>query len=321
MLALRERRSSAVRQDEDMRVLLAGASGFLGTALRHELVDGGHDVVQLIRSQRRGRNQTRPVGADQASWDPYRRYVPLDPLRDADVVINLAGAPIAHWPWTASYKKTLLESRTSTTRTLAEGIAGLDRKPALINASAVGYYGPDRGDELLDETSAPGDGFFAELTQQWEAAAGPAQEAGGRVVFTRNAVVLDGRGGALQLMRLPFLAGVGGKIGNGAQWFATVSLRDYVGVVVRLTTDATTSGVYNITAPQPATNAEFTKALGRRLHRPTFLRVPKLPLEKLVGEPAEEILGSLRVRPARLLDAGFEFADPDIDSQLATALR
>ncbi|MGI8576327.1 MAG: TIGR01777 family oxidoreductase [Nocardioidaceae bacterium] len=296
-----------------MRVLLAGASGFLGTALRQRLVDDGHVVVQLVRSPQHG--------PDQASWDPSRRYVPLDPLQAADTVINLAGAPIAHWPWTAAYKKTLLESRTATTRTLADGIAGLSRKPALINASAVGYYGPDRGDELLDETSGPGDGFFAQLTQQWEAAAAPASEAGARLVVTRNAVVLDKRGGALKSMRLPFLAGVGGQIGNGKQWFPTVSLRDYVAAVTRLAIDTSTSGVYNLVAPEPATNAEFTKALGRRLHRPTLLRVPMLPLRVVVGEPAREFFGSLKVRPARLLDAGFDFADPDIDRQLATALR
>ncbi len=182
-----------------MLVLLSGASGFLGTALRRRLEDEGHATRRLVRSD--------PGGPDEFRWDPYADSLPAEALEGVEAVVNLSGAPIAHWPWTASYRKTLLESRTATTGTIARAIADLDGpRPALVNGSGVGYYGKDRGDEELDESSAPGDGFLAGVVLQWEAATRPAAEAGARVVLLRTAIVLDQRGGALKVMKLPLPA-------------------------------------------------------------------------------------------------------------------
>jgi uncharacterized protein (TIGR01777 family) len=294
-----------------MRIVLAGASGFLGSALQSTLLAEGHDVTQLVR---RG-----PAAANQVRWDPDSGLVDDDVLATADVVINTAGAPIAHWPWTESYRRTLLLSRLATTGTLATAIARLDTPPALINTSAIGFYG-DRGDEQLDEDSPAGSGFLADLVQQWEAAAAPAVEAGARVVIFRPGIVL-GRGAiALRVMRQVFRLGLGTRIGSGQQYFPTVSLTDYLAAVTRFATDTSMSGTYNVVAPSVATNAEFTKALGRELHRPTLLVVPSFALKPLGQDPSRELLGSINAFPRRLLDAGFEFAHPTAADQLHAAL-
>jgi uncharacterized protein (TIGR01777 family) len=197
----------------------------------------------------------------------------------------------------------------------------LDRPPpALVNASAVGLYGKDRGDEVLTEESAPGDGFLADVVERWEAATSPVGGAGGRVVLIRTAVVLDRRGGALRLLRLPVLAGVGGRLGSGRQWFPSIGLADYLSVVARALTDEAMSGPYNVAAPQPATNADLTRLLAGRLHRPAVVPVPAVVLRTVLGEVSAQLLGSLRVVPSRLVDLGFEFRHPDLDSQLAAAL-
>ncbi len=296
-----------------MNILLAGASGFLGTALRRRLTEEGHTTARLVRSE--------PAGPDEYRWNPYQSDLPANALTGVHAVVNLAGAPIAHWPWTASYRKQLLTSRVATTETIAGAISRLNGElPALVNASGVGVYGPDRGDELLDESSAAGDGFLAGVVVQWEAATQAATDAGARVVMARTSVVLDKAGGALQVLRRPFLLGVGGRLGGGRQWFPTVSLEDYLRAVTRAVTDTEMSGPYNIVAPKPATNAELTALMGKLLRRPTLLRVPALPLKVLMGELSGELLGSLRVLPGRLLDAGFEFAHPDLESQLRAAL-
>ena len=296
-----------------MLILLAGASGFLGTALREHLRSEGHTVRRLVRGD--------PATTEEYRWDPYSDELPPEALVDVDAVVNLAGAPIAHWPWTASYRKTLLDSRVATTRTLATAISRLDPPlPALVNASAIGLYGPDRGDERLDEDSTAGDGFLADLVKQWEAATQPAEDAGSRVVLLRTSVVLDRAGGALPVLLKPFKLGVGGRLGSGRQWFATISLRDYVTAVTRAISDASMSGPYNLAAPQQATNADLTELLGSMLHRPTILRVPALPIKAVLGDLSGELLGSLRVEPKRLLAEGFDFAHPDLESQLRAAL-
>lgn len=292
-------------------MLLAGASGFLGTALRRELAASGHEVSQLVRGS--------ATAADQLTWDPYQGRLDPAEVERADVVINLAGAPIAHWPWTKSYKQQILDSRVVTTRLLADAVANSASKPALVNASGVGYYG-DRGDEVLDESSSPGAGFLAEVTQAWEGSTAPAREAGARVVALRTSVVLDGSGGALTVMKRPFLLGLGGRIGTGRQWFATISLADYVAAVSRLATDDALSGAFNVAAPSPATNAEFTRALGRQLHRPARLAVPAIALRAAAGELSGELLASARAVPSRLLEAGFGFQHPTVADQLRAAL-
>lgn len=296
-----------------MRILLAGASGFLGTAVRQRLTQDGHRTRRLVR--------TDPAGPDDFRWDPYRGSVPAEALHGVDAIVNLAGAPIAHWPWTSSYRQTLLTSRVATTQTVATALTRLDGPlPALVNASAVGYYGRDRGDEELTEESAKGLGFLADVVEQWEAATRPAAQAGGRVVLVRTAVVLDKAGGALKTMRLPFQLGLGGRLGDGRQWFPTVSLDDYVTAVTRAVADADMAGPYNLVAPEPATNADLTRLLGSLLHRPTLLRVPAAALRLVLGELSGELLGSLKVRPNRLLEAGFEFSHPDLASQLRATL-
>lgn len=296
-----------------MVILLAGASGFLGTALRQRLTDDGHSLRRLVRAD--------PQRADEFRWDPYAGQLPAEALDDVDVVVNLAGAPIAHWPWTSAYRKTLLESRTATTSTLVDAITarGGDA-PALVNGSATGYYGKDRGDEELDETSARGEGFLADIVEAWEGATRPASEAGVRVVLLRTAVVLDQRGGALKVMKLPFQLGVGGRFGNGQQWFPSIGLDDWVSAVAKSVTDESMSGPYNLVAPQPSTNADLTRLLGKRLHRPTVMRVPAFALKSLLGELSSELIGSLKVHPWRLQEAGFTFGQPDLNSQLAAAL-
>lgn len=294
-------------------ILLSGASGFLGTSLVHHLAADGHGIRRLVRRQ--------SGQAEEVRWDPYQGNLPPDALDGVDAVVNLSGAPIAHWPWTPSYRTTLLESRTATTRTLVSAITALDGPlPALVNGSATGYYGKDRGDEELDESSAPGEGFLADVVKQWESATGPAADAGARVVLLRTSPVLDRRGGALKIMKVPFTFGVGGRLGDGRQWFPSIGLEDWVSAVTRAITDASMSGPYNLVAPEPATNADLTAQLGKRLHRPTVMRVPAFALKTVLGELSAQLLGSLKVRPRRLQEAGFVFNNPDLESELGAAL-
>jgi uncharacterized protein (TIGR01777 family) len=294
-----------------MRILLAGASGFLGTALGERLRSDGHETRRLVRRA--------PGSADEIQWDPHGSTLDPDLVGDHDVVVNLAGAPLAHWPWTARYKATLVSSRTNTTRTLAEAIAAGDRKPALVNASAIGYFG-DRGDEVLDDDSPPGTDFLSRLVQDWEAAATPAVDAGARVARIRAGIVLHRSGSILKLARVPFWLGLGGKIAGGQQWFPTVSLADYLNVASLLVADDSLAGSFNTVAPEPARNAEFTREVGRRLHRPTFMPVPGLAIRTVAGDDlAVQLLGSIRARPRRLLEAGYEFENPTIRDQVDAA--
>jgi uncharacterized protein (TIGR01777 family) len=293
-----------------MRILMAGASGFLGTALRTHLAQSGHQVTQLVRGE--------PSQNDQVLWDPYRGVLDRAVVAASDVVINLAGAPIAHWPWTSGYKKKILQSRLQTGGTIAAAIAEVENRPAWVNASGIDYYG-DRGDEALDEGSTNGSSFLAEVVRQWEGVTQPARDAGARVCMIRTSAVLDKDGGALKLMKLPFQVGVGGKFGDGRQWFPTVSLPDYQSAVTRLATDENLEGPFNVIAPVPATNGEFAKALARHLGRPCLVTVPGFAMRLAAGELSGQVLGSIRATPRRLDEAGFEFAHPTIETQLDAA--
>lgn len=295
-----------------MLITMAGASGFLGTALGRHFESAGHEITQLVRGD--------PTSANQVRWDPYRGELDSGLLRESDLVINLAGAPVAHWPWTDKYKRQILDSRVATSSTIANTIASIEERPALLNASGINYYGSDDRAQPSTEDSPPGEGFLAEVTRRWEAAAEPAATAGTRVVKMRTAVVLDKSGGALKTMLLPFKLGVGGRFGNGRQGFPTISLHDYVAAVDRLTADSALRGAFNLVAPVPATNGEFTQELGARLHRPTVLTVPAFALKKIAGDLSSEFLGSVHAVPKRLLDAGFEFAHPTVGQQLDAAL-
>lgn len=297
-----------------LRVVAAGVSGFLGTALRDALARQGHEVVTLVRGT--------PSGPSQFRWDPYAGSVDREVIASADAVVNLAGAPIARWPWTESYRRTLLESRVQTTRTLAQALVDTSGSgpKVWLNASGVAAYGEGRGDELLTEDSALGSGFLAEVVRQWEAETQPAQDAGVRVCRLRTSVVLDRSGGALRPMLVPFRLGGGARFGNGEQYFSVISLRDWVSATLHLLADSGSSGAVNLALPDPPTNREFTEALARQLHRPALLAVPATALKLALGGLSNELLGSLRVIPQRLMTRGFSFADPDVASALATAM-
>ena len=275
-----------------MRFVVAGSSGFLGGAWTQALVEHGHEVVRLVRRE--------PTGPDEVRWDPAEGRVDRGVVESADVVVNLAGAPLVHVPWNDAYRRAFTASRVDTTRTLAEAVARSDRKPAFLAQSGVAAYG-DGGSAVLTEES-PGDAptFMGDVVRRWEAATEPARQAGARVALMRTSVVLDRSGGALPPMLLPFRLGLGGKIGNGRQYFATISLDDWLGAATFLAYNDL-SGPFNLTGPEPSTNAEFTRALGEALGRPAVLRVPTLPLRAtgLVGPIGGELLASQRLDPAR----------------------
>jgi uncharacterized protein (TIGR01777 family) len=296
-----------------LRFLLAGASGFLGRAWAGSLVKRGHTVVRLVRRQVRGEDESR--------WDPYAGMLDPEVVESADVVANLAGAPLAHWPWTARYKSTFTASRVTTTRVLAQAVARSARQPVLMAQSGIAGYG-DRGAEVITEdTPLDGSGFLAEVTRLWEAATEPAAGAGARVVVMRTAVVLDRTGGALKPMLPIFRLGLGGRFGSGEQYFPTISLSDWVSAATYLAQDATTSGAYNVSGPDTSTNAEFVAELARQVHRPALLRVPALPLRAAGGVAGASLLDSVRVEPRRLIQSGYAFAHNDLQDRVAAALH
>ncbi len=295
-----------------MRIVAAGASGFLGTPLRTALAEAGHEVHQLVRRE--------PGNAGEHRWDPDAGQVDADLVAGADVVINLAGAPIAHWPWTASYREQLLQSRVRTTGLLARTIADSGTTPAYVVASGMAIHGEGRGAEWLDESSADGSGFLADVVRAWEQAADPARTAGARVVHLRTGVVLDRSGGALKTMLPPFKLGVAGRLGSGKQYFSVISRTDWVAAAQFLVECDDCTGAYNLVGLEPPTNAEFTRTLARALRRPAALWVPAVPLRLVLGGLAGEVLGSLRMRPTRLVEAGFEHRHRDVDAVVEAAL-
>lgn len=295
-----------------MQVVIGGASGFLGTALTDHLRERGHTVTRLVRSGSTGDGTSR--------WDPAAGVIDQDLIDSADAVINLSGASISRWPRTRAYRQELLDSRTSPTSVIAQAIAKSPTPPAMLSSSAMGFYGSDRGDEVLTERSAAGTGFLADLVQAWEAAALPAVETT-RVVFLRTTLVLDKRGGLLKLMLVPFKLGAGAKLGSGKQYMSFISLDDWLRAVEFLLESPTAQGPFNLTMPESQTNAEFTDALGDALHRPTFLAAPGIALKAALGTSiAKDLLGSLRVSPKALTGAGFSFEHPDLASTIDAAL-
>jgi len=297
---------------QKMRVVVGGASGLIGSALVPALRAAGHDVVRLVR-----RAATAP---DEARWDPAAGYLDADALGEVDAFVNLAGATIDA-RWTARRKRDIVNSRVLSTRLLAETAVAGGNRPALVCASAMGIYGYDRGDEELTEESSHGHGFLAGVVEAWEAAADPAREAGLRVVHLRTAHVLSRRGGLLGRMLLPFRLGLGGRIGSGRQWWSWIELGDAV-AGYRLALEGDLEGPVNLGSPGPVTNAEFTEALGRALHRPTFLPTPKPALLAMFGAEAlrEAVYAGARLVPARLRAAGFEWSEPELDGALRRAL-
>lgn len=297
-----------------MKVLVSGSSGLIGTALVSSLAAGGHQVTRLVR------RKARPGSAGEREWDPEGSSFDASGLDGLDAVVHLAGESIAS-RWTEKKKARIRASRVQGTKILCEGLARL-QAPArvLVSASAIGYYG-DRSDEILDEQSAPGADFLAEVCRAWEAATEPAARAGVRVVHLRNGIVLSSRGGALRQMLPPFKLGLGGRLGSGAQYMSFVALDDVVRIIQHAIATPSLSGPVNTVSPSPVRNAEFTKTLGKVLHRPTVLPVPAPIVRLLLGEMGEALLlSSARVRPAKLEGSGFRFLHPELEGALRSAL-
>jgi uncharacterized protein (TIGR01777 family) len=296
-----------------MRILISGASGFIGTAIRPALTLAGHASSSLVRRA--------PVG-DEVQWDPGK---PLDPQKLAgfDAIVHLAGKSISG-RWSEKFKREVRESRVLGTQTLATAAAESFRRTGLprvfVAASATGYYG-NRGDEELTEDSKRGSGFLAEVCQEWEAAASPAAEAGVRVVNLRIGVVLAKHGGALQAMLPAFRLGLGGPIGNGRQYMSWITLDDVVGAFLFALTSEKLHGPVNAVTPQPVRNSEFVRALGNALHRPAFFPLPAFVVRTVFGEMGEALLlGSARVLPAKLEAAGFSCRYSELDEALHATL-
>jgi len=303
-----------------MRILIAGSSGLIGSALATSLERGGHEVRRLIRPATVG---------DGIPWDPDEGTLDPAAFDGVDGVVNLGGRSIGDHRWSDREKHLLWESRIPSARLIAERMAAAPTRPGvLINASAVGYYG-DQGDRVLTEADGPGSGFLAELTQAWEAATAPASAAGIRVVTLRSGIVLSDAGGAMGRLLAPFGPrwlspyrwGLGGPVAGGKQYWSWISLEDEIRAIVHLLI-GDVSGPVNLTSPAPATNREFVKALGRALHRPAVMPIPGFVIRIVLGSELAEamVLDGQRVRPARLEAGGFEFRDTDLDRAMRTAV-
>jgi uncharacterized protein len=291
-----------------MKVLISGATGLIGSALIPELESGGHQITRLTRS---------PGSGSDVGWNPDAGEIDASRLEGHDAVVHLAGENIGEGRWTPEKKRRILESRAKGTRLLAETIASLPEPPrVMVSASAVGYYG-DRGNELLREDSGPGSDFLAEVCKAWEAAADPAREAGVRVVHPRNGIVLSTQGGALARTLPIFKLGGGGRIGSGRQWWSWVAMADVVGAILHSLTDDSVEGPVNVGSPNPLTNAEYTRVLGKVLNRPTIFPLPAPAARLMLGEVADALLlASQRMEPAKLKETGYDFRYPELDGAL-----
>jgi uncharacterized protein (TIGR01777 family) len=294
-----------------MRILMAGASGFLGPRLADRLRRAGHDVHRLVR-----RPPQRP---DETTWQPAQGQLDPAAVAAADVVVNLAGASVAHWRWTARYKQVLRSSRVDTTGTIAHTIAQLpaaDRPHTMLQASGAGWYG-DTGDTPATEETPAGTTFLADLCRVWEAAARPAEDAGTRVVLLRTAPMIES---IVKPLLLPFKLGAGARIGGGRQWMAWMSLADWLAAAELLTDRDDVAGPVNLVSAEQCTNADFTRAFAAAVHRPALLAVPGVALDLALGELAGELQRSQRVLPEALRRAGFQWAYPDVQSALRVAV-
>ena len=295
-----------------MKIVISGASGLIGTQLVAKLSQSGHEVIRLVR---------RSPKSGEIQWNPKSGSLDAAALEGADAVIHLSGAGIGDKRWSDAYRKEILDSRTTTTALLATTIASLSRKPSVfLSGSAIGIYGA-RNDEQLTEVSTHGTGFLADVCKQWEAAAKPAVDAGVRTVYLRTGIVLTPKGGALKKLLPLFRLGLGGKFGNGKQWQSWISIDDEIGAIEHLLT-ANVSGAVNLTAPNPVTNAEFTKVLASILKRPAIVPVPSFaPKIVLGGELADALLFTgQRVIPAALNASGYSFKHTTLESALRSLL-
>jgi uncharacterized protein (TIGR01777 family) len=297
-----------------MKILIGGSSGLVGTALMKSLEAQGHDIFRLVRRA--------PQSKTEVEWSPDRYSIALARIEGFDAVINLAGESIAEGRWTEEKKRRIRESRVKGTKLLGDALANLTVPPkTFICASAIGYYG-NRGDEILTETSAPGTDFLADVCVEWEKATALAVEKGIRVVNARLGVILDTEAGALAKVLPPFRMGLGGKIGNGKQWMSWIALADAVGALDFALEQNSLRGPVNYVAPNPVTNAEFTKTLGRVLSRPTLFPIPAFGVKLIFGDMGEALLlGGQRVKPAQLDANGFQFQYPQLETALSSILK
>lgn len=294
-----------------MRIVIAGSSGFLGTHLVDRLSADGHDITRLVR---------RPAGGSgESTWDPYADSVDTGMIGDADVVINLAGAPTLGNPHSGKWARAVMESRVTTTDVLARAIAAAPRPPAFLAGNGISYYGDHGADPLDEAADSRGDALLTRVTRAWQAATTPAKEAGARVVVLRTAPVLDKSTAPLKQLHLLFKLGLGARLGDGSQHFPVVSLRDWVGAVTFLA-GSDVAGPVNLCSPMTPTNAEFTQALADAVGRKALLVAPGFVLDKLAGAMGPELLGSVNARPVALQSAGYEFVDHDVRDVIATGL-
>lgn len=298
-----------------MRVVISGASGFLGQQLTRWLTEDGHRVSRLVRRA--------DTGPGEISWDPAAGRLEPAALAPHDAVVNLSGAHIGDHRWTERYKRVLVSSRVDTTGTLARTLAALpagERPATLVNVGGINWYG-DTGDTTVDERSPAGTGFLADLCKAWEEATAPAEEAGVRVVRLRSGTPLHRDGGYLKPQMLPFRLGIGGKLGSGRQWMPWISMVDWLLAVAFVLERDSIAGPVNVVSPHPVRNSEFTKEFGAALHRPVLMPIPAFGLRILLGEMVPESLASVRARPGVLLDAGFTFRQPGVREALEAALH
>ncbi|MER7332060.1 MULTISPECIES: TIGR01777 family oxidoreductase [unclassified Micromonospora] len=297
-----------------MRILMAGASGFLGTRLVDRLTADGHQVTRLVR---------RPARTpDERQWDPAAAQLDPATVAEADAVVNLAGAGVGDKRWNDGYRQVIRSSRVDTTTTLAVTVAGLpdgDRPRVLLNGSAVGWYG-NTGDRTVEEDAPAGEGFLADVCRVWEAATRPAEDAGVRVVRLRTGLPLHRDGGMLKPQLLPFRLGIAGRLGSGRQWLPWISLVDWLEAVLFLLARDDVAGPVNVVGPAPVTNADFTRELARQLRRPAVVPIPALALKVALGGFAHEALTSTRVLPGVLTEAGFTYRHPELAGALHAAL-
>jgi hypothetical protein len=291
-----------------MKILVTGASGLVGSALISKM-QSEHQIVKLVRKE--------PKSEKEVQWIPEKEVKDLERLEGIETVIHLAGENIAEGRWTEEKKRRIRDSRVVGTKVLCDALLKLSQPPkTFIGASAIGYYG-NRGDEILTEESTNGDDELAKICAEWEDASDVLREKSIRVVHARFGIILSTNGGALEKMLTPFKLGIGGKLGDGRQYFSWIAIDDVIGAIEFLISNETVKGAVNITAPNPVTNAEFTKTLGQVLSRPTFFTVPKFALNLAFGEMADiTLLASQRVMPKKMEQAGYSFKFPNIESAL-----
>jgi len=304
----------------EMKILITGATGLVGSALAKTLQGAGHTICRLVRPGTTGSASAASTGFD-VKWDPTTGEL-AGAAVGGDAVVNLAGASIAGGRWTTERKQLLRSSRIDSTRALVSAVAKMAIRPrVLVSASATGFYG-DRGDDLLDESSASGTGFLSDIARDWEAEALKAESLGIRVALARFGIILSTHGGALPQMMHPFQFGLGGKLGSGQQWMSWITLQDVCGILQLAIENNAVRGPINVVSPQPVRNAEFTVALARAMHRPAIFAAPAFALRLALGEMADQLLlSSQRVQPAQLSRLGYKFVYPELQSALAEVLR